>query len=392
MGPNVTAADALAQHIRRCDYKYSQCAFIAIARMGAAMGNVSTGAYRPRRSRARCVARTVLAVCAALGLWACGGGGDGGTAGAALPAANLAITAPADLASGLADSVTLSARANTAAASIEIQLDGQAVGAAGSGTAHSVSIDSSTYASGQHIVRARTVDAAGNPSAWVSATLSFGGSRTQPAGVTRNEAWLGGLDRATAFAQTPDARLLVAEQGGTLRVVKNGVLLAAPMLSLAPVDSNGERGLIGVAVHPNFAVNGYVYVYHTTTANGSHNRITRFTASGDQAGGASVIADLPALSAATNHNGGALHFGSDGKLYVGVGDNADGNRAPDPASVFGKLLRFNDDGSIPSDNPFCSTPATQACAVWARGLRNPFTFAIQPVSGRHFINDVGEGS
>jgi glucose/arabinose dehydrogenase len=110
------------------------------------------------------------------------------------------------------------------------------------------------------------------------------------------------------------------------------------------------------------------------------------------AGSELVLVDLPALSGATNHNGGALHFGVDGKLYVGVGDNANGATAPDLSNPFGKMLRFNDDGSIPSDNPHFATQTGLARAIWARGLRNPFTFAVQPGTGRIHINDVGQGT
>ena len=85
-----------------------------------------------------------------------------------------------------------------------------------------------------------------------------------------------------------------------------------------------------------------------------------------------------------------MHFGSDGKLYVGVGDNANGAQAQNLAQPFGKLLRLNDDGSIPTDNPFFATQAGLARAIWAYGLRNPFTFAVQPGTGRIHINDVGE--
>jgi glucose/arabinose dehydrogenase len=148
-----------------------------------------------------------------------------------------------------------------------------------------------------------------------------------------------------------------------------------------------------VAVHPDFASNGWVYVHYTTPSGGTHNRISRFVASGDVAGGAEqVLVELPALSSATNHNGGALHFGIDGKLYVAVGDNANSAKAPNPADPMGKLLRFNDDGSIPSDNPNSATQSGLARAVWASGLRNPFTFAVQPGSGRIHINDVGQSS
>jgi glucose/arabinose dehydrogenase len=242
------------------------------------------------------------------------------------------------------------------------------------------------------VLRARARDAAGNVSAWVTATVQFGGGRTQPAGFTRNESWVTGLASATALVQAGDGRIFVAEQGGALRVVKNGVLLTPPFVQLS-VDSAGERGLIGVTLDPAFATNGYVYVYHTVTAGGTHNRVSRLTASGDVAAGSPVtLVDLPPLSSATNHNGGAMHFGVDGKLYVAVGENATPSRAQDPNDVFGKMLRFNDDGTIPTDNPFYATRSGQARAIWASGLRNPFTFAVQPGSGRIHINDVGAGS
>lgn len=98
------------------------------------------------------------------------------------------------------------------------------------------------------------------------------------------------------------------------------------------------------------------------------------------------------MSSATNHNGGALHFGPDGKLYAGVGDNAHGAQAQDLSLPFGKLLRFNDDGSVPGDNPFAATQGGLGRAVWAYGLRNPFTFAFEPGTGRLHINDVGQNT
>jgi glucose/arabinose dehydrogenase len=345
---------------------------------------------------------TALSSAALLALASCGGGGgDAGTnPGNDTTAPVATLTAPAAAAAGLAGTITLSASAtdNIAVSGIEFQVDGQQVGAIGTGGTHSVQLDTTIYASGQHVVRTRARDAAGNLSAWASVTVQFGGSRTQPAGFTRNGSWITGLTNATAFAQAPDGRFFVAEQGGTLRVVKNGVLLTAPFITLPLVDSSGERGLIGVTLDPNFANNGYVYVYYTTTESVVHNRISRFTAippNSDtvSANSESRIADLPMLGA-TNHNGGALHFGSDGKLYVGVGDNAVGANAQDLNTPFGKILRLNVDNplSIPGDNPFCNTPNTLKCAVWAYGLRNPYTFAVQPGTGRIHINDVGEGT
>ncbi|WOB07861.1 PQQ-dependent sugar dehydrogenase [Piscinibacter gummiphilus] len=304
------------------------------------------------------------------------------------------LTSPANLASGLTGTLTLSANAtdNTGVASVEFQVDGQPAGAPDTSPPYSASVDTNLYASGQHQLRARARDAAGNLSAWSTVTVQFGGSRTQPSGFTRADNWVTGLASATAFTQAPDGRLFVALQGGDLRIVRNGALLPTPFVRLS-VDSSGERGLIGVALHPNFASNGFVYVYYTRV-NGSarNNRISRFTANGDVAvGGETVLVDLPNLSSATNHNGGAMHFGRDGKLYVAVGDNADSSQSPNLNLVFGKMLRFNEDGSIPSDNPFCTTAGTLRCAIWARGLRNPFTFAVRASDGRMHINDVGAG-
>ncbi len=105
-----------------------------------------------------------------------------------------------------------------------------------------------------------------------------------------------------------------------------------------------------------------------------------------------MLVDLPQLSGATNHNGGALHFGPDGKLYVALGDNNNGAQAPSLTSLFGKILRYNPDGSIPTDNPLVGQTSGIYRAIWARGFRNPFTFDFQPGTGRMFINDVGETS
>jgi len=202
-----------------------------------------------------------------------------------------------------------------------------------------------------------------------------------------------GLVQPTAMALVSDGRVLVCEQGGSLRVVKGSALLATPFLTV-PVDASGERGLIGVTVDPAFAQNGFVYVYYTATAPNPHNRISRFTASGDQAltGSEMILLELDALSTATNHNGGALHFGPDGKLYAGVGENANGSNSQSLANLLGKLLRLNPDGSVPADNPLLAQTTGKNQLIWALGLRNPYTFAFQPGTGRLLINDVGQST
>jgi glucose/arabinose dehydrogenase len=205
----------------------------------------------------------------------------------------------------------------------------------------------------------------------------------------------GGMPNPTAMAIAPDGRIFVDQQGGDVRVVANGELLPTPFLHL-PVDSSGERGLLGIALDPDFANNGYVYVYHTVPGSPPHNQVSRFTAAGDvaQADSELDILDLDNLSGATNHNGGGLHFGLDGKLYVSVGENANPSNSQNLDNRLGKILRINADGSIPDDNPtsFQSIDGTTTGdnrAIWAVGFRNPYTFAVQPGTGRIFVNDVG---
>ncbi|HKG61509.1 MAG TPA: PQQ-dependent sugar dehydrogenase [Pyrinomonadaceae bacterium] len=210
-----------------------------------------------------------------------------------------------------------------------------------------------------------------------------------PPGFT--EIAISGLNNPTAMEIAPDGRIFVCQQGGSLRVIKNGVLLSTPFLSLS-VDSNGERGLLGIAFDPSFASNNFLYVYYTVPSTPRHNRVSRFTANGDVVvpGSEQIILELDNLSSATNHNGGAIHFGPDGKLYVAVGENANGANAQTLSNRLGKVLRINSDGSIPTDNPFFNTAAGANRSIWALGLRNPFTFAFQPGTGRMIINDVGE--
>ena len=199
-----------------------------------------------------------------------------------------------------------------------------------------------------------------------------------------------GLSAPTAEDIAPDGRIFVAEQTGSVRIIQDGKLLAQPFLTLN-VDSVGERGVDGIVLDPNFRTNHFVYVYYTTDTPTTHNRLSRFTANGNVAvpGSEKVLLDLNPLHA-TNHNGGGLHFGGDGKLYVSVGENAVPTNANSLDNLLGKMLRLNSDGSIPADNPFYNVATGNNRAIWTIGLRNPFTFAVQPGTGRMLINDVGQ--
>lgn len=301
------------------------------------------------------------------------------------------LTSPGDSTTGLIGAVVMQATAadNVGVAGVTFQVDGETIGSEDTAAPFSVTLPAtSVYTSGQHVIRARARDAAGNLSAWDVATVTFGGSVDVPQGFVISP-YVEGLDPATTMAFAPDGRLFIAEQDGTLRVVKNGALLATPFATL-PVRNYWEQGLLGVAFDPNFATNQYVYVYYTSPTPTIHNRVSRLTANGDVmvAGSELVLLDLPA-GGQGNHNGGALHFGPDGKLYVAVGDHGEAN-PQSLASPHGKMLRLNANGSIPTDNPFYGQTTGINRAIWARGLRNPFTFAIQPGTGRMFINDVGQ--
>lgn len=212
---------------------------------------------------------------------------------------------------------------------------------------------------------------------------------TLPTGFVETQ--IGGLSSPTAMDFAPDGRLFVCLQGGNLRVIKNGALLPTPFLTLT-VDSSGERGLLGIAFDPNFASNNFLYLYYTVPSSPRHNRVSRFTANGDVVvpGSELPVLDLENLSAG-NHNGGAIHFGPDGKLYVATGENAVPSNSQTLANRLGKILRINSDGTIPNDNPFFNTVGARQ-EIWALGLRNPFTFAFQPGTTRLFINDVGQNT
>lgn len=218
----------------------------------------------------------------------------------------------------------------------------------------------------------------------------------------------GNLGSPTAMDVLPDGRVLVASQDGDLRVIKNGKLLKSAFVHLN-VDSAGERGLIGVTHDPKFATNHFIYLYHTVpAANGAapFNEVSRFTAAGDVAVVGSEV-DILKLNdlGAVSHNGGGMHFGADGMLYIDVGENTNPANSQTLSNLLGKNLRIdvstiqpgdpiNDVAKlIPSDNPFTPGHAAVASginqAIYALGFRNPFTFAVQPGTGQIFVNDVG---
>jgi glucose/arabinose dehydrogenase len=221
------------------------------------------------------------------------------------------------------------------------------------------------------------------------------GASNLPPGFTDDSQVVSGLTNPTDMEFAPDGRLFVAEQAGRIRIAKppDGTLTTFLNIS-TKVDSSGERGLQALTFDPNFSTNHYLYLQYTRKATSTtpvHNRVVRVTASGDKvvSGSEKLIFKL-GNQTTDHHMGGAIDFGTDGKLYISTGDNETPNKAQKLTNLFGKMLRINKDGTIPTDNPFYSAASGNNRAIWALGLRNPFKFAVKPGTSTIFINDVGE--
>ncbi|MGH7651398.1 MAG: PQQ-dependent sugar dehydrogenase [Gemmatimonadaceae bacterium] len=196
-----------------------------------------------------------------------------------------------------------------------------------------------------------------------------------------------------------DGRIFVVEQAGTIRIVRDGVLQAAPFLDISSrVLSGGERGLLSVAFHPQYATNHFFYVYFTTQTNGDI-RIERFTATSADAAdpNSSKLILTVSHSSQPNHNGGLLTFGPDGMLYAGLGDGGGGGdpfmNGQNYDALLASLLRVDVDNgdpyAIPSNNPFVGQSGRRG-EIWAKGLRNPWRYAFDRPTGLLYIADVGQ--
>ena len=259
----------------------------------------------------------------------------------------------------------------------------------------------------------------------VDATSTITPATTLPAGFTDDH--LFNLSNPTAIAFTPDGRMLITTDAGVVRVAVNGALLPKPALNLSSqMCSAGERGMMGVAVDPDFATNHHIYLFWTFnkfnqcpvgTNMTPVNRVSRYTLGNNSrikpASGKVLIDNIP--SPATGHDAGDLHFGANGLLYVSVGDgacqigspalceadNANSRRLDIPN---GKILRITRTGKIPPSNPFVGTTGARRCTApsgvapgtgpcletYSYGFRNPFRFTVKPGTNQVWVNDVGQ--
>ena len=209
-----------------------------------------------------------------------------------------------------------------------------------------------------------------------------------------------GLDAPMeAAAPIGDSRLFIAERAGTVRVLKDGLILPTPFLTVGNVSACGEGGLLGLAFHPNYAANGRFFVHFTAPGPKTpvQSRIVEYHAdpSSDVADLTPVQTILTLDQPACNHNAGSISFGVDGKLYIPFGDGGNGGAtAQDPHSWLGSVLRIDIDAgapyAIPTGNPYNGTNGARE--VWAIGLRNPFRSSIDMLTGDLYLGDVGQNS
>ena len=191
------------------------------------------------------------------------------------------------------------------------------------------------------------------------------------------------LEVPWAMAFAPDGRMFVTERPGRVRVFQQGQVLAQPALVLDDVAAVVEGGLLGIAVHPDFASNQFVYLAYTARVGGGREiRLVRYREAGNTLGEAAVILDR--VAAADIHDGGRVKFGPDRKLYITMGDVAVPSTAQDLGSLNGKVLRLNDDGSVPADNPFPGSP------IYSYGHRNPQGIDWQPGTGELWGSEHGQ--
>ena len=237
---------------------------------------------------------------------------------------------------------------------------------------------------------------------WLSIAPSISGAQALEDPSLQVQLVVGGLSVPTTMAFIgPNDFLVLQKNDGRVRRVTNGVLQSGQVLDVA-VDNDSERGLLGIALHPAFPGTPLVYLYYTesstagdSTGSPLANRVYRYTWNGSALVNPSLVVSLPVTSG-PNHDGGIITFGPDGKLYVVIGDlnrngqlqNIVGGPAPDDTSV---ILRLNDDGSVPADNPFHAQGGNLA-RYYAYGIRNSFGLAFDPVTNKLWMTENGPDS
>jgi glucose/arabinose dehydrogenase len=303
-------------------------------------------------------------------------------------APTVSITSPANDAqvSGMT-TVQADADDDVGVAGVQFFVDGSALGVEDTTTPYAATWDTRAFPNGAHTVTARARDASGHTT--VSRPVNV---NVVNGDYFQNEILATGLDLPTAMKFLPDGRMLVAELQGRIKVFPPPYTTADPglFLQISTGASGVQQGIFDFALDPGFATNHYYYVFFT--APDGHDQLSRFTANaavtGTVAGSELVLYRDPDVAHA-EHHGGAINFANDGKLLLTTGEHFDSALSQDLSSPRGKILRFNPDGTVPTDNPFYDGTGPHYDAIWALGLRNPYRAYYDAPTGRLFIGDVG---
>ncbi len=302
------------------------------------------------------------------------------------PAIQLTAPAAGSAVSGTVR-ITATASDNTGVAGVRFRVDGNAVASEDTAAPYAVDWDSATVPNGQHSITAVARDTSGNTTTSAPVTVNV----FQQVPNFTNETVVSGLNEPTDLVFAPDGRLFISERTGKIKVVQPGASAAgsAPLIDVPSIYAvTDERGILAIALDPQFATNGYLYVHYTHSS--LKNRVSRFTVAG---GSADPLSELVLWQndreSAIYHSGGRIAFGPDGYLYIAVGDRLDPQSAQSLSTYTGKILRIAKDGSVPA-NPFYDGSGPNREEIWAYGLRNPWRFSFDSLTGRMYIGDVGQ--
>ncbi|MFN0277458.1 MAG: PQQ-dependent sugar dehydrogenase [Pyrinomonadaceae bacterium] len=202
----------------------------------------------------------------------------------------------------------------------------------------------------------------------------------------RVETVAGGLEVPWAFTWLPNGDILVTERPGRVRIIEKGKLRAEPVLVVPDVEPSSESGLMDISAHPEFAKNSFVYLAYAYRKDGKRDKVVRYKFAENKLIEPKIV--IEGLPSAPNHAGMRARFGPDKKLYITVGDATDWDLAQDNMSLAGKTLRLNDDGTVPSDNPFVGKEGMRP-EIFSTGHRNAQGLAWQPTSGLMFQTEHG---
>ena len=291
----------------------------------------------------------------------------------------------------MSDIVTITADANDdiGVAGVQFLVDGVNVGTEDTNPPYGFPWDTRTVTNGAHTITARARDTSGNIA--TSAAVAVNVANTN---FFQNEILATGFNLPTNIEFLPDGRMLVVELQGTIKVLPPPYLQPdpTPFLQLTNVGSAGvQQGVYDIALDPNFLNNHFYYVFYTA-GSPNRDRLSRFTANASLTGtvaGSEVVLYQDPQNANAEHHGGAINFGNDGKIYFTTGEHFNAGDSQLLSNPRGKIHRINQDGTIPTDNPFYDGTGPNWDSIWALGLRNPFRAYYDAPTNRLFVGDVG---